>query len=75
MAPNQPQPGKTDMSLTSKAKLYAQRIGIIQRCVPHAFSKHSKKWTIGQLKLERLRVKNERRAKHGLPPVTDYALI
>lgn len=43
--------------------------------LPHRFTDHSRKLTIGKLKVERLRVKNERRAKHGLPPFTSYAEI
>lgn len=31
--------------------------------------------TVGTAKAERLRVKNERRAVHGLPPIADYASI
>ena len=37
--------------------------------MPHRFSDHARKWLIRHLKLERLRVKNERRAKHGLAPL------
>ena len=40
--------------------------------LPHRFSEHSRRVTIGQLQDERLRVKNERRAKHGLPPRKSY---
>ena len=43
--------------------------------LPHHFTDHSRKMTIGKLKAERLRVKNERRAKHGLPPFTSYSQI
>jgi hypothetical protein len=35
--------------------------------LPHAFSAHARRWTIGMLKAARLIVKNARRAKHGLP--------
>jgi len=45
------------------------------RLLPHAFSEHSRKIRIGQLKAERLLVKNERRAKHGLPPKVHYSEI
>ena len=38
--------------------------------LPHRFTDHSRK-----LKDERLRVKNERRAKHGLPPRATYSEI
>ena len=43
--------------------------------LPHRFSGHARKINIGQLKAERLRVKNERRAKHGLPPKAYYSEI
>lgn len=43
--------------------------------LPHPFSDHSRKVRIGQLKAERLLVKNERRAKHGLPPRKSYSDI
>lgn len=42
------------------------------KLLPHAFSDHSRKIRIGQLKAERLRVKNDRRAKHGLPAKAHY---
>ena len=31
--------------------------------------------TVGDMKAERLAIKNERRAKHGLPPKATYAEI
>ena len=37
--------------------------------LPHRQSEHSKHVTVGQLKAERLRVRNERRAANGLPPI------
>jgi len=37
--------------------------------LPHRQSAHSKHVTVGQLKAERLRVRNERRAANGLPPI------
>lgn len=43
--------------------------------LPHAFSNRARLVTIGRLKAERLRVKNERRAKHGLPPLKSYSEI
>jgi hypothetical protein len=45
------------------------------KLIPHSFSDHSRKMRIGQLKAERLRVKNDRRAKHGLPPKAHYSEI
>jgi hypothetical protein len=38
-------------------------------------SKHSRKITVAMIQAERLRVKNERRAKNGLPPKQSYAAI
>lgn len=43
--------------------------------MPHAFSNHARRWSIGMLKKVRLAVKNERRAQHGLPPRKTYAEI
>ena len=37
--------------------------------LPHRQSDHSKHHTVGQVKAERLRVRNERRAANGLPPI------
>lgn len=41
----------------------------------HKQSAHAKRVRIGDAKAERLRVKNERRAKAGLPPKKSYAEI
>jgi hypothetical protein len=38
-------------------------------------SRHARKVTIGMAKAERLRVKNERRAKNVLPPLKSYAEV
>lgn len=38
-------------------------------------SDHARRVTIAMAKAERLRVKNERRSKHGLPPKKTYAEI
>jgi hypothetical protein len=38
-------------------------------CLPHRQSDHTKHITVSQLKAERLRVLNERRAANGLPPI------
>ena len=38
-------------------------------CLPHKQSDHTKHATVGQMKAERLRVRNERRAANGLPPL------
>ena len=40
--------------------------------LPSKQSKHSRHVTVGDLKAERLRVRNERRAANGLPPVDKY---
>ena len=47
----------------------------VDNYLPHSFSEHSRKLNIGMLKAERLRVKNERRARNGLPPIKTYAEI
>lgn len=38
-------------------------------CLPHRQSDHSQHVTVAALKSERLAVKNQRRAKMGLPPI------
>ena len=44
-------------------------------CRPGRQSSHSMTVTIGDLKAERLRMKNLRRAENGLPPKASYAEI
>lgn len=43
--------------------------------LPHAFGRRTRHLTIGKLKAERLRVKNARRAAHGLPAIKTYSAI
>lgn len=45
------------------------------KLLPHRFSDHARRVTIGDLKKQRLAMKNMRRAEHGLPPKTSYAEI
>lgn len=43
--------------------------------IPHAFSAHARRVTIGNMKTQRLAMKNMRRAENGLPPKKSYSEI
>ena len=45
------------------------------KLLPHQFSGHARRVTIGDLKKQRLAIKNMRRAVNGLPPKASYAEI
>lgn len=45
------------------------------KLIPHQFSGHARRVTIGDLKKQRLTIKNMRRAENGLPPKASYAEI
>jgi hypothetical protein len=52
-----------------------KRVARVNQLLPHAFSDHAHRWTVGMLKKERLLRKNQRRAIMCLPPVADYVNI
>ena len=66
----------TDKLEAIKASHRAKReLKSYDHCRPSSQSSHSCVITIGNLKAERLRIKNMRRAENGLPPKATYAEI